>query len=179
MNIGEAQENMRFSYFGGGVGVLVSGLVWCVAGVVAVFYTNQLSMKALFIGGMFIHPLAVLLTKALKRPGNHDTKNPLGILAGESTVILFVGLFIAFYVANLQVQWFYPIMLMTIGVRYLMFQTLFGNKLYWLLGLVLILEGVFCILQDVRFIMGAFIGGITEILFSFVILYNSKNINNT
>lgn len=70
----------------------------------------------------------MLLSKALKRSGNHDSKNPLGKLALESTVILFVGLFLAFYVAKLQAEWFYPIMLMIIGVRYLIFNTLYGIK---------------------------------------------------
>lgn len=35
MKFEEAQQDMNFSYFGGGTGVLVSGLVWCIAGVVA------------------------------------------------------------------------------------------------------------------------------------------------
>ncbi len=56
-------------------------------------------------------------------------------------------------------------MLMMIGVRYLMFQTVYGNKLYWLLGVTLIIAGMFCILLGAPFIIGAFIGGITELVF--------------
>jgi hypothetical protein len=148
MKFEAAQENMRFSYFGGGVGVLVSGLIWCAAGSVALVHSNQLSMLALFFGGMFIHPLAMLLSKYFKRPGNHHPKNPLGKLALESTIILFVGLFLAFYVAKLQVEWFYPIML--------------------------IFSGMLCILLGANFIIGAFIGGATEIVFSLVIINQSK-----
>lgn len=87
-------------------------------------------MLTLFFGGMFIHPLAIMLSKTLKRSGNHDAKNPIGKLALESTMILFVGLFLAFYVAKLQIEWFYPIMLMIIGVRYLTFNTLYGARIY-------------------------------------------------
>lgn len=176
MNFEEAQKDMNYSYFGGGTGVLVSGLVWSIAGSVALFSFSQSSMLTLFFGGMFIHPLAMLLSKVLKRPGNHDPKNPLGKLALESTVILFVGLFIAFYVAKLQIEWFYPIMLMIIGVRYLAFNTLYGTKIYWVLGAVLMLAGMLCILFGTDFIVGAFIGGATEILFSTVILYQSTNV---
>lgn len=176
MKFEEAQKDMNFSYFGGGTGVLVSGLIWCIAALVALLSSSQSSMLTLFFGGMFIHPLAMLLSKILKRPGNHNSKNPLGKLALESTVILFVGLFIAFYVATLQLEWFYPIMLMIIGVRYLAFNTLYGTKIYWVLGALLILSGMLCILLAANFIVGAFIGGATEILFSLVILNQSKNL---
>ena len=176
MKFEEAQQDMNLSYFGGGTGVLVSGLVWCIAGVVALLYSNQMSMLTLFIGGMFIHPLAILLSKTLKRSGNHDAKNPLGKLALESTMILFVGLFLAFYVAKIQIEWFYPIMLMIIGVRYLTFNTLYGARIYWFLGLILILSGMFCILFSANFVIGAFIGGIAEVIFSLVIFNQSKGL---
>jgi hypothetical protein len=176
MKFEEAQKDMDFSYFGGGTGVLVSGMLWSLAGLVAILYSYQSSMLTLFIGGMFIHPTAMLLSKALKRPGNHNPKNPLGKLALESTIILFVGLFLAFYVAKLHVEWFYPIMLMAIGVRYLIFNTLYGSKIYWVLGAVLMLSGMFCILLGANFVIGAFIGGLTEIVFSLVIFNKSKGL---
>jgi hypothetical protein len=176
MKFEDAQNDMNFSYFGGGTGVLVSGLVWFTAGIVALMYSNQFSMLTLFFGGMFIHPLAMLLSKILKRSGNHDPKNPLGKLALESTIILFVGLFLAFYVAKLQVEWFYPIMLMIIGVRYLVFNTLYGIKTYWVLGGLLMLTGMLCILLGANFIIGAFVGGVTEIVFSLIIFMQTKNL---
>ena len=176
MKFEDAQKDMNFSYFGGGTGVLVSGVVWSLSGLVAILYSNQASMLTLFIGGMFIHPMSMLLSKAFKRPGNHQPGNPLGKLALESTLILFVGLFLAFYVSKLQVEWFYPIMLMTIGVRYLIFNTLYGTKIYWLLGAALMFSGMFCVLFGADFILGAFIGGLTEIIFSFVILNQAKGL---
>jgi hypothetical protein len=176
MQFDEAQKDMSFSYFGGGTGVLVSGLVWCIAGFVALLYSNQSSMLTLFFGGMFIHPLAMLLSKILKRPGNHNPKNPLGKLALESTIILFVGLFLAFFVARLQVEWFYPIMLMIIGVRYLVFNTLYGTRIYWILGAILMISGMLCILFNANFIIGVFIGGLTEIVFSLLIFNQSKGL---
>ncbi len=174
MKFEDAQQNMNLAYFGGGTGVLVSGLVWCIAGFVALLHSNQSSMLTLFFGGMFIHPLAMLLSKALKRSGNHDPKNPLGKLALESTIILFVGLFLAFYVAKLQAEWFYSIMLMIIGVRYLVFNTLYGMKVYWILGASLMFSGMLCIVLNANFVIGAFIGGITEIVFALVIFAQSK-----
>jgi hypothetical protein len=177
MKFEDAQKDMNFSYFGGANGVLVSGLVWCIAGSVALLYSTQLSMLVLFFGGMFIHPLAILFSKMLKRSGSHHPKNPLGKLALESTIILFVGLFLAFYVAKLQIEWFFPIMLMTIGVRYLIFNTLYGNKTYWLLGALLMFSGMLCILLAANFVIGAFIGGVTEIVFALVILNQAKTLD--
>jgi hypothetical protein len=137
-------------------------------------------MLTLFFGGMFIHPLAMLLSKILRRSGNHDPKNPLGKLALESAIILFVGLFLAFYVVTLQVDWFYPIMLMLmlmiIGVRYLVFNTIYGIKTYWVLGVFLMLSGMLCILLGANFVIGAFVGGVIEIVFSLVIFMQTKNL---
>ncbi|MFT4714408.1 MAG: hypothetical protein ACJAXW_002687 [Candidatus Azotimanducaceae bacterium] len=171
-----AQREMSFSYFGGGPGVLASGIVWSLAGFTAFLASNQVSMFVLFFGGMFIHPLGMLLSKLLKRPGNHNPENPLGKLALESTVIVFVGLFLAFYVAELKTEWFYPVMLLAIGVRYLIFNTLYGSKMYWLLGAILMTSGVSCIVLDANFIVGAFVGGVTEIIFSIIILNQSKGL---
>jgi hypothetical protein len=174
MKFSEAQKDMNLSYLGGSTGVFVSGFVWCVAAVVALLTTNKISMYTLFFGGMFIHPASLLLDKMLKRSGSHNPENPLGKLALESTAILFVGLFLAFFVANYKIEWFYPIMLMIIGVRYLVFNTLYGNKTYWVLGLILMASGMFCILLGSSFVLGAFIGGVTEIVFSFVIFNQSR-----
>ncbi len=176
MRFEAAQQDMNFSYYGGGTGVLVSGIVWCTAGFVALLNSSQSSMLTLFIGGMFIFPMSMLLSKALKRSGNHKDINPLGKLALESTVILFVGLFLAFSVAKLKVEWFYPIMLLTIGVRYLVFNTLYGLKVYWVLGAVLMLSGMLCIILDAEFMLGAFIGGVTEIIFASVIFKQSTGL---
>jgi hypothetical protein len=167
---------MNYSYFGGASGVFISGLVWCVAGFVALSFSNQLSMLTLFFGGMLIHPLAIVMSKTLKRSGSHRPENPLGKLALESTIILFVGLFIAFYVATLNVDWFYPIMLLTIGVRYLVFNTLYGSKIYWILGASLMLSGMLCILLGADFTLGVFIGGVTELVFSWFIFKQSKDL---
>lgn len=174
MEFEEAQKDMEFSYFGGGAGVFASGLVWCMAGLIALLQSNQTSMLALFVGGMFIHPLGMLFSKVLRRPGGHKPENPLGKLALESTAIIFFGLFLAFTVAELKIEWFYPIMLLAIGVRYLIFNTLYGAKVYWFLGACLMLSGVLCIVLNANFIAGVFIGGIAEIVFSMIIFRQSK-----
>ena len=69
---------MSYAYFGGGPGMLVSGLVWLLAGVLGWQISATISVIAFFVGGMFIVPLAMLLSKLLNRPGKHaaDTLCP-------------------------------------------------------------------------------------------------------
>ncbi|MGS2720365.1 DUF7010 family protein [Paraglaciecola aestuariivivens] len=176
MQFKQAQHNMHISYLGGATGVLVSGLVWCIAGLVGLFFSAQASMLTLFFGGMLIFPLSILLAKLFKRSGKHSKDNPLGKLAIESTIILFVGLFIAFTVASIYVAWFYPIMLLMIGVRYLIFTTLYGSKIYWALGASLMLVGALCIVLNAEFATGAVLGGVIELIFALLIFNQGRQL---
>jgi hypothetical protein len=67
-------------------------------------------------------------------------------------------------------------MLMSIGVRYLVFNILYGIKTYWVLSGLLMITGMLCILLGANFIIGAFVGGVTEIVFSLVIFMQTKNL---
>ncbi len=174
MNFKESQENMNAAYYGGATGVLASGIIWCSAGLVGIVFSNTASMAALFIGGTLIFPLSVLLSKGLNRSGKHAHNNPLRHLAIEGLGVLFVGLFLAFSVAQFNTNLFYPIMLLIIGARYLTFQTLYGLKVYWFLGGALILAGFLSTILSPPFVFGAFLGGIIEILFSLIIFKQSK-----
>ena len=174
MDFKESQKDMNTSYFGGATGVLASGLVWGIAGIVGIAVSISASIGSLFIGGMFIFPLAILFSKLLKRSGQHAATNALKHLAIEGLGILFVGLFLAFVVAQLKLEFFYPIMLLVIGTRYLTFQTLYGLRTYWFLGGLLILAGAMALVFNLPFIAGAFIGSIIEIVFSFILFNRSK-----
>ena len=116
----------------------------------------------------------MVLSKILKRTGQYKKENPLAHTALESTVLLFIGLFIAFSIYQLQPLWFFPVMLLIIGGRYLLFKTIYGSKIYWIFGLVLILAGVGLMLMKQHFWMGAIIGGLIEIFFATVIFYLEK-----
>ena len=68
-------------------------------------------------------------------------------------------------------------MLLSIGARYLMFQTLYGLKSYWLLGGSLILAGALVLVLKLPFASGAFIGSAIEIGFSLVLFKQSIKAN--
>ena len=159
-----AQADMRRGYLNGAPGVLVSGLVWLVAGVVAITGSDTAAVLALLAGGALIHPLSVLLTKSLGRTGAHTSGNPLGRLAGETTVVLVIGLVIAFAVSSVRAEWFFPTVLLIIGGRYLVFQTVYGLRAYWTVGAALGLTGFVLGYLGVPVSVGAFAGAIIELV---------------
>ena len=177
----DLQTDMRIAYLGGGTGIIVSGIIWFISGLSGLYLTNEISILILFIGGVLIYPLGLLSAKFLNRKflnriGKHQINNPLNTLATETTVILFVGFFISYSIFQLQNLWFYPVMLMTIGVRYLVFQSIYGMKLYWILGLFLIISGVFCLISNQPFHFGGITGGLIELIFGvFVTFKEMKN----
>jgi len=174
MSIEEAQKDMRNAYLGGGSGVLISGLVWLAAGILAIYTSKQTSLIVFFVGGMLIYPLEVVIDKLFKRSGKHVKENPLGKLAMESTAILFIGLYLVLCFFQTQPNWLYPIMLMIIGVRYLVFQTIYGMRIYWILGLILIAAGFIGLNLTQSFYAFGIIGGIIELIFALVIIQKSK-----
>ncbi len=174
MNFIDAQKDMRKSYFGGGPGAFVSGIVWLTAGITALISTKQISVFLFFFGGMSIHPLGIVISKALNRSGKHQSGNPLSYLALESTFILFIGLFIAYFSLQVRPNWFFSIMILIIGGRYLVFSSIYGMRIYWVFGATLILSGIGGLIFNTPFHLIGLIGGVIEILFSFIILYLEK-----
>lgn len=169
MTIADAQLDMRTAYIGGATGMLSSALVWMTAGFVALFMSSQQAVWALLIGGVFIHPISILFTKALKRSGKHNKNNPLASLAMASTIWMILMLVIAYVVSLYRMDLFFPAMLFIIGGRYLTFATLFGNRIYWLCGGALILAGYLLASNNASPVIGAFTGSAIEAIFAVVI----------
>jgi hypothetical protein len=164
------QKDMRTAYVGGGTGVLASSIVWFVSGIVGIYSKAEMSILIFFLGGMLIYPVGTISTRLFNRTGKHQKNNPLAFLAFESTAVLFIGLFIAYSIFQIEKQWFYPVMLMIIGVRYLVFQSIYGMKVYWILGLLLTVSGMLCLISNNTFHLGGIIGGVIEIIFGVIII---------
>jgi len=138
MHLGEAQRDMRQAYVNGGVGILVSGLVWAVAGLVAYKAGLPAGMAALVFGGILIPPLSLLLARKFFRRGRTRSPNPMEMLALQATVFLIIGLVIAYLVQETYGDWFFAIALLAVGGRYLVFQTVYGMRVFMVLGALLI-----------------------------------------
>lgn len=169
MNVADAQTNMRHAYFGGATGLAASALVWLLAGAIALFREPQAGVLALIFGGMLIHPLAVLGSKLLGRPGAHARNNPLGPLALESTVILLLGVLLAFGLSRYRVELFFPAMLIVIGGRYLTFHTLYGRRVYWLCGAALASLGLLAAMQELPVAASTLGGAAIEAAFAAIV----------
>lgn len=174
MLIEQAQADMRHAYFGGATGVTTSGLAWLAAALVAFLVSPRGAMAALFIGGMFIHPAAMLLSKLLGRPGAHTKGNPLAPLALESTVWLLLAIAIAFLASMQRAEFFFIAMLLTIGGRYFTFATLYGLKLYWICGAVLAAAGFALAALGSDTALIALTGGILELVFAAFVFIKSR-----
>lgn len=172
--INAAQADMRSGYTFGAPGVLVSGSVWLVAGVVALMVSSQIAVLTLLAGGALIFPLAMLLSKLLGLPNGHTAANPLGVLAGEGTIWLIAGCVIAYGMSVLRIEWFFPTMLLVIGGRYLTFQTLYGLRVYWVLGALLAAAGLALALLRAPPVIGAFAGAAIELVFAVFLFKQAK-----
>ena len=141
MTLSHAQAQMRAGYGSGWTGIAASALAWAVAAAVAWYGSAQQAIWALLVGGMLIFPVSLLLCRLLRLPGTHPKGNPLGQLAGASTFWLIFNLPVAWLLGQQQPAWFFAAMLLVIGGRYLVFATLYGLRLYWVLGLALAAAG--------------------------------------
>lgn len=174
MHLGEAQRDMRRAYVNGGVGIFVSGLVWVIAGLVTLHVDLVSGMATLFFGGMLIHPLSLLLARRVFQRGKVRAPNPMEMLALQSTAFLIIGLVIAYLVSGTYADWFFAIALLTVGGRYLIFQTVYGMRLYLALGVVLMAIAAVGLSFSITPTFVAFAGGAVELLCSAFILVPAK-----
>ncbi len=178
MEFADLQRDMRRAYVNGGIGVLVSGIVWIVAGLVSQNITLKAGMFALFFGGMAIHPLSLLLEKLTFKRDKTMASNLLEMLALQTTPFLIIGIVVAYVVSDAHADWFFAIALLTVGARYLVFQTIYGIRHYIVLGVVLIAVGFVSIwLLRLPPHLVAIAGGVIELLVSVAILRRQEIAN--
>ncbi|MFG6415991.1 DUF7010 family protein [Roseateles sp. DC23W] len=182
-DIARAQADMRTAYWHAAFGVLSSALVWAVAAGVTALGQPQQAVWTLLIGGMFIFPLSMVMAKLAGRTGMHEKSNPLGRLAMLSTVGLLVGCALALGVATQKLEWFFPTMLLVIGLRYLVFTKVYGLCIYWSCGLALATAGLVLglllaapssELKAAGPLLGAATGAVIEALFGALLLRQGR-----
>jgi hypothetical protein len=137
-----AQQDIRRAYVHGGPGAMVSGLVWAIAtGAIAVRGTG-VGFTTLFLGGMAIFPLSkAVVTLGFRRAGEAKA-NGLGLLALESTIMMIGMLFVAWLLLPLRPEFVFPIAAMAVGLHYLPFRTVYGDRTFWAMGAAITVVGV-------------------------------------
>ena len=160
------QQTMRQNYADGGPGVLVSGLVWLMTAIIIIGFSDKGGMLALFIGGMAIHPISSLIDNRLKRPGISEPDKSLTRLALLTLPLLFAGLYLGYLLSEQRIALFFSVTAVTIGLRYLIFQCIYGLKAYWVLGFILMGLGLLASLAPpVLALQIVTIVGMIELLF--------------
>lgn len=175
MTIEEAQQDFRRAYVGGGPGVLVSGLVWLVAAVIAHYQGIERGFAALFIGGMAIHPVSTLACRKLFNRAKEASDNPLGGVALESTVAMIGGLVVAWLFIALHAEYVFPVAAIATGTRYAIFKTVYGDRLFWLLGGLMTGIGLLVVFDLAALpVASAFAVGASEVAVAAVMLMRAR-----
>jgi hypothetical protein len=175
MHFNEAQQDMRRAHYDGATGVIVSATVWLIAAMVSWQSTPGNAIGTLLIGGMFIFPISVALSKFMGRSGGHSKENPLSSLATAGTLWMLLAIPIAYGASLHKIEWFFPAMLLTIGGRYLTFTTLYGLRTYYWLGAALSLAGISLVVLKAPVLAGAFAGASIEYVFACLIFLKAKD----
>lgn len=175
MQIAAAQQDMARAHVRGAPGVLVSGLVWLIASVVWERSGVATGFLALFVGGVLIFPLSLLISRLVFRAPGSAKGNPLERLALESTFTLFAGIFLAWCFLRVAPELAFPAMAVAIGVRYLIFRTVYGNAIYWALGGALAVLGGVVAAQIIALPVNlALVVGVIEVVFSGLIFLTGR-----
>ena len=176
MQIAAAQSDMSRAHVHGAPGVFVSGAVWLIAGVLWDRQDVVAGFYALFVGGMLIFPVSLLISRAVFRAPRTTPGNPLERLALESTFILFLGILLAYCFLRAAPELAFPAMAVSIGVRYLIFRTVYGSPVWWVLGGALAIVGALTALAVVTLPVNlALIVGVIEVVMSGAILLLGKS----
>jgi len=169
-----SQAEMCDAHFDGAPGVLVSGLIWAIAGSVCDRVGVREGVWALLVGGAAISPISIVLTKLLGRSGKPSAPNSLNQLAGASTIWLIACCFMAYGLYHLNPLFFFPAMMLTIGCRYTTFSTIFGKAIYWILGSSLIGAAWLTIYFQIAPTQAVYVGALIELAFSAALFIKAK-----
>jgi hypothetical protein len=175
MSLATAQREMSAAHLGGAPSVLISGLVWLIAGTVWLQYGVVTGFFALTLGGILIFPAAVAVCRVIFHAPTVAKDNALNRLGLELTFFLFAGILIAYALLHAEPAFIFPIMAITIGVRYFPFRTLYDQTLYWVLAASLAGVGMIALLGRV-FWPGnlAFVVGALEVVFAALLAWRNR-----
>ncbi|MEO7976482.1 hypothetical protein [Flavobacterium sp.] len=165
---------MRSGYGYGSIGVFISGLVWLLSGLMVNLYSSHNGIWTLIIGGIFIFPISTLIAKLIGIRGGHDKNNPLGKLAMEGTIWIIMCIPLAYGLSLIKAEWFFQAMIMIIAGRYLTFASIYGMRIYWVLGSILGIASYALFKLEVDAYVSALTGGLVEVLFGAMIYIQYK-----
>ena len=150
--------------------MFVSGLVWAASGIAWYRAGHAIAFAILFLGGMLIFPVSALLARLVFRAQPTAKDNPLNALGFEVTVPLFAGIFVAFALLPRDPALAFALFATIVGARYFAFATLYGDRVYWLLGATIFATGTLFAIERTLFPLNVVLCiGLIELAFAIVI----------
>lgn len=180
MQVNEAQAEVRNVYIGGSVGAMVSGAVWMAAAALGTWSTQRLAIQTLVFGGMLIFPLGQMVLLLMGRRATLQPENPFKALAMQIAFTLPLSIPLAGAAALANPHWFFPAMMLIVGVHYIPFITLYGMHEYALFAAALIAPALaIAVWFPDSGLVAAWLTAATEVLFGVVVLVREWNAGNT
>ena len=167
MNIVDAQREVRMRYAGGFYGQLVSGVLWLASAGLADWVSPRAAISALVIGGFFIFPLTELLLRISGEKISLSADNSLRTLGMQVAFVLPLSMPLLIAVGLYRLTWFYPGMMILLGAHYLPFAFLYGMRIFWALGFLLVSAGLLIAMYwSGSFSIGAWFTGVVLLVFA-------------
>ena len=94
-------------------------------------------------------------------------------LAAASTIWLILGCAMSYGLFLLKQELFFSAMMATIGCRYLIFATVFGRSVFWVLGLSLMVAANLAFFLSAPPTSAAAVCGGIEVLFALFVFYKA------
>jgi hypothetical protein len=165
MEIKAAQAECRRCFVGGGPGVVVSGLVWLAAAAVAERAGTSTAFATLFFGGMLIAPVTTVIERGLFGRPPTSPENALPAIGFETVFAMIGGLAAAFLLLQHAPHLVFPVAAIAVGARYFTFATIYGTKVYYLLGGLIVAIGAVGIVGQVAIPGGTILAvAVTELV---------------
>jgi hypothetical protein len=167
VRIVDAQREMRTRYVGGFYGQLVSSVLWFLSAGLAVWASPRAAITTVVIGGFFIFPLTELLLRLSGERVSLSTGNALRELGMQVAFVLPLSMLLLIPVGLYRLTWFYPGLMVLLGAHYLPFVFLYGMRMFWALGCLLVGAGVLiAVYWPGSFSIGAWFTGVALLVFA-------------
>lgn len=169
MSLSESQKEMRQAFLGGFAGQLVSGAIWITASLASLIWAPGYGMAVLFIGSFGIFPTTQILLRLLGRPARVSPENGLWHLGTQIAFTVPLNFLLVAAATLYQTEWFFPAAMIVVGTHYLPFITLYGMKMFGLLGALLVSGGAALALYGPPvFSLGGWLTGSLLMIFAFL-----------
>ncbi len=167
MRIIDAQREIRTRYVGGYYGQLVSGLLWLLSAALAVWVGPRAAIWTLVVGGFLIFPLTEVLLRAAGERASVSADNSLRSLGMQVAFVLPLSMPLLIPVSLYRLTWFYPALMILLGAHYLPFVFLYGMRMFWVLGTLLVGAGLLIAMYwSSIFSLGAWCTGVLLLVFA-------------